>query len=134
MSHANARFTPAGRLLMVQRIEAGMPQAHVARQMGLSRATVAKWWRRWCAEGEAGLVDRSSRPHRSPRRTPARVEERICRLRRSTRRGPVYLSARTCGCPKWCRGWSGGIFVFVDEAIAAGRSDESRGQCAETAC
>ena len=81
MSHANARFTPAGRLLMVQRIEAGMPQAHVARQMGLSRGTVAKWWRRWCEEGEAGLVDRSSRPHRSPRRTAARVEERICRLR-----------------------------------------------------
>ena len=91
MSHANARFTPAGRPLIIQRIEAGMPQAHVARQMGLSRGTVAKWWRRWCAEGEAGLVDRSSRPRNSPRRTPARVEERICRLRRSTRRRPVYL-------------------------------------------
>ena len=37
MSHANARITPAGRLLIVQRIEAGMPLAHVARQMGLSR-------------------------------------------------------------------------------------------------
>ena len=95
MSHANARFTPAGRLLMIQRIEAGMPQAHVARQMGVSRGTVAKWWHRWCEHGGAGLVDRSSRPHRSPRRTPARLEERICRLRRSTRRGPVYLSART---------------------------------------
>ena len=95
MSHANARFTPAGRLLMVRRIEAGMPQAHVARQMGVSRGTVAKWWHRWCEHGEAGLVDRSSRPHRSPRRTGAKVEERICRLRRSTRRGPVYLSART---------------------------------------
>ena len=56
MSHANARFTPAGRLLVVQRIEAGMPQAHVARQMGLSRGTVAKWWHRWLEEGEAGLV------------------------------------------------------------------------------
>ena len=33
-----------------------------------------------------------------------------------------------CGCPKPCRGWSGGMFVFVDEAIAAGRSDESKGQ------
>ncbi len=95
MSHANARLTPAGRLLMVQWIEAPMPQAHVAVQMGLSRATVAKWWHRYVAEGEAGLVDRSSRPHRSPRRTPARLEERICRLRISTRRGPVYLSART---------------------------------------
>ncbi len=95
MSHANAGLTPAGRLLMVQRVEAGMPQAHVAAQMGLSRGTVAKWWRRWCEHGEAGLVDRSSRPRCSPRRTDARVEERICRLRRSTRRGPVYLGART---------------------------------------
>ncbi|MYJ81549.1 MAG: IS481 family transposase [Acidimicrobiaceae bacterium] len=41
------------------------------------------------------MADRSSRPHSSPRRTPARVEERVCRLRRSTRRGPVYLGART---------------------------------------
>ena len=60
-----------------------MPQAHVARQMGLSRGTVAKWWHRWLAEGEAGLVDRSSRPRRCPRRTDARLEERVCRLRRS---------------------------------------------------
>ncbi len=82
MSHANAPFTPAGRLLMVQRIEGGMPQAHVAAQMGLSRSTVAKWWNRWLAHGEAGLVDRSSRPRRSPRRTSAAVEERVCRLRR----------------------------------------------------
>ena len=57
MSHANARLMPAGRLLMVQRIEAGMPQAHVASQMGLSRGTVTKWWRRWCEGGEAGLAD-----------------------------------------------------------------------------
>jgi hypothetical protein len=68
MSHANARFTPAGRLLIVQRVEGGMPQDHVAGQMGLSLATVAKWWHRWVEHGEAGLVDRSSRPHRSPRR------------------------------------------------------------------
>ena len=40
-------------------------------------------------------MDRSSRPHRSPRRTAARVVERICRLRTSTRRGPVYFGART---------------------------------------
>ena len=47
------------------------------------------------AEGEAGLVDRSSRLRRCPGRTPASVEERIWRLRRSTRRAPVHLSART---------------------------------------
>ena len=95
ISHANARLTPAGRLLLVERIEAGTTQAEVARQMGLSRGTVAKWWHRWCSEGEAGLVDRSSRPHRSPARTAGKVEERICRLRRSTKRGPAYLAART---------------------------------------
>ena len=33
-----------------------------------------------------------------------------------------------CGCPKSCRGWSGGMFVFVDEALTAGRSDKLRGQ------
>ena len=53
MSHANARFTPAGRLLMVQRIEAGMPQAHVARQMACLVA-------RWLSGGAAGV--RRARP------------------------------------------------------------------------
>ena len=95
MSHGNARLTPAGRLLLVRRVAAGEPQAEATRQMRLSRGTVAKWWRRWVEFGDAGLVDRSSRPDRSPRRTDAATEERICRLRRSTKRGPVYLSART---------------------------------------
>ena len=81
MSHANVRLTPTGRLLLVQRIQRSMSQAEVVRQMRLSRGTVAKWWHRWCVEGEAGLVDRSSRPLRSPRRTDAGVEQRICRLR-----------------------------------------------------
>ena len=97
MPHANARLTPAGRLLLVERIEAGTTQAEVARQMGLSRGTVANWWHRWCSEGEAGLVDRSSRPHRSPTRTAAKVEERICRLRRSTKRARrIWLCAPEC--------------------------------------
>ena len=94
MSHANARLTPRGRLLLVQRIEAGAPQAHVAAQMRLSRATVSKWWNRWQAYGEAGLEDRSSRPHRSPRRTDPAVEERVCRLRRQRRWGPARIAAR----------------------------------------
>ena len=94
MSHANARFTPAGRLLIVQRIEGGMPQAHVAAQMGLSRSTVAKWWNRWVEHGEAGLQDRSSRPHRSPRRTDSKTEEQVCRLRRQKRWGPARIAAR----------------------------------------
>ncbi len=42
MSHSDAHLTPIGRLVVVQRIQAGMPQAHVAVQMGLSQATVDK--------------------------------------------------------------------------------------------
>ncbi len=79
---------------MVQRIEGGMPQAHVAAQMGLSRSTVAKWWHRWVEHGEAGLQDRSSRPRRSPRRTDARTEEQVCRLRRQKRWGPARIAGR----------------------------------------
>ena len=92
MSHRNARLTPAGRQILVDRIAAGSPIAHVAAQMHSSRATVSKWWHRWLDEGPVGLEDRSSRPHRSPRRTPARVEERICRLRRSRKWGPARIS------------------------------------------
>ena len=62
MSHGNARLTPAGRLLLVQRVAAGELQAEATRQMRLSRATMAKWWGRWVEHGDAGLTDRSSQP------------------------------------------------------------------------
>lgn len=68
--------------------------------MGLSRGTVAMWGHRYWAEGEAGPVDRSSRPHRSPKHTDHVLEHRICRLRASTKCGPVYLPART-EVPPW---------------------------------
>ena len=95
MSHRNARLTPTGRRIMIERIAAGTPQAHVAQQMLVSRATVSKWWRRWLAEGDEGLEDRSSRPRRSPTRTAKRVEDRVCRLRRSKRWGPRMISMHT---------------------------------------
>ncbi len=77
MSHANARLTPAGRLILVQRIATGRPPAHVAAEMGISRARAYKWWGRWRAEGEAGLLDRPSRARSHPRRTLACTETRI---------------------------------------------------------
>jgi transposase InsO family protein len=95
MSHRNAPLTPAGRKILVDRIGSGRPIAHVAAEMGVSRPTATKWWRRWLAEGDAGLEDRSSRPHRSPKRTPRRVEERIVRLRRSRKWGPARISMHT---------------------------------------
>ena len=43
MSHRNARTTFQGRLLIVQRHQAGWPQAHIAKAMGVSRKCVKKW-------------------------------------------------------------------------------------------
>ncbi len=95
MSHGSARLTPTGRRVTIERIVAGTPQAHVAEQMCVSRATASKWWSRWLAEGDADLEDRSSRPHRSPTRSSRRVEDRVCRLRRSKRWGPRMISMHT---------------------------------------
>lgn len=94
MSHANARLTPAGRLVMVQRIGAGRPVAHVAAEMGVSRTTAWRWWRRYQQLGRAGLVDRPSRALTHPRRTPPCVETRVRIARMLSRRGPVWIGHR----------------------------------------
>ena len=92
--HRNARLTPLGRQLLVRRVLAGRPAAHVAAEMGVSRATAYKWLRRFDREGEAGFEDRSSRPRRSPRRTPVELEVQICALRRARKFGPVGIGYR----------------------------------------
>ena len=95
MSHAKAKLTPAGRLLLVERIELeGWPPAHAAKMCGVSRATAYKWLARWRAEGIGGLKDRSSRPHSMPSKTTPEVEARVCELRRSWRRGPHLIGGR----------------------------------------
>lgn len=93
MSHGNARTTVHGRKLIVARYRAGWRKAHIAAAMGISRKCVRTWISRYEAEGEAGLVDRSSRPHTSPTKTPGGVEERIVELRRRERRGPSWIGA-----------------------------------------
>ena len=95
MSHRNARLTVHGRLLIVQRHQARWKQAHIAAAMGVSRKCVKTWIDRYVAEGEAGLHDRSSRPHSMPRRTSPEVEARVVALRRRERRGPDWISAET---------------------------------------
>jgi transposase InsO family protein len=95
MAHANARLTVHGRLLIVQRHQAGWPGAHIAAAMGVSRKTVGYWIARWKAEGLAGLHDRSSRPHRSPTRTSPAIEDELIRLRHTERLGRDELAART---------------------------------------
>ncbi|MFJ6841058.1 IS481 family transposase [Streptomyces griseoluteus] len=91
MPHRNARLTVFGRRLLVERVRSGRPVAHVAAEMGISRATAHKWIRRWRTEGEAGLLDRSSRPHTTPHRTTSAVEDRVCELRQSRKLGPARI-------------------------------------------
>ena len=91
MAHRKARLTVFGRQLLVARVEAGWPVAHVAEQLGISRATAYKWVRRHRAEGPAGLEDRSSRPKRSPRRLSPTSEAEILAARATWRYGPDRL-------------------------------------------
>ena len=93
MGHRNARLTVHGRRLLVRRVRGeGMPVAHVAKAMGVSRQCAHRWVARFDAEGDAGLEDRSSRPHSSPTRTSADVEQQVVAARNRLRVGPDRLS------------------------------------------
>ena len=92
MSHRNARLTALGRRLLVERVrEQGMPVAHVAKAMGVSRQCAHRWVARFDAEGLAGLEDRSSRPRSTPTRTAAEIEDRVLAARVEHRRGQDWL-------------------------------------------
>jgi transposase InsO family protein len=96
--HRNAPLTPAGRLLLCRRIEAGWPVAHAAAAMGISRDRAYVWWRRYQAEGVAGLEDRSSRPHHFPTQIRPGLERRIVTVRQNRGLGPARI-AGILGCP-----------------------------------
>ena len=87
--HENARSTPHGRRLMIRRLAEGWTIAAVAAAAGVDAKTVRKWRRRDTAEGDAGLADRSSRPHHSPTRLSAPAEAEIETLRRQRLSGPA---------------------------------------------
>ena len=92
MSHANARLTVHGRRLLVERVRGeGQPVAHVAKAMGVSRQCAHRWVDRFDAEGDAGLFDRSSRPHTTPTRTSAEDEGRVLAARAEHRKGQDWL-------------------------------------------
>jgi transposase len=80
--HKNARLTPIGRERLVRQVESGQTPETAARNAGVCPRTARKWLARYRAEGVAGLQDRSSRPHRLHRPTPAVTMERIEALRR----------------------------------------------------
>jgi transposase InsO family protein len=88
--HKNARLTPQGRLLLVERItQQGWTAPQAAHAAGLSLSRTYRWLARYRCGGAAALTDRSSAPQRCPNRTsPERVAE-IERLRRQRLSGPV---------------------------------------------
>jgi transposase InsO family protein len=96
-AHENARSTPRGRMLMIDRLRSGWSVNRVAAAAGVCPATARKWRDRFAAEGADGLRDRSSRPHRSPARLPPDTAARIEALRRQRRSGPAI--ARALGLP-----------------------------------
>ena len=96
--HANAALGPAGRLALVEAIESGMTLRAAAAALNVAPATAHRWWHRFRAAGEQErrlgrwLQDRSSRPHRQPRRLSGAEEEPILRARRETGLGPGRLA------------------------------------------
>jgi transposase InsO family protein len=83
--------------LVLRITDGGYTIARAAEAQGVSRATAAKWLRRFRLEGAAGLLDRSSRPKVSPRRLDERAERAILAARQASRYGPhrlAYLTGR----------------------------------------
>jgi transposase InsO family protein len=92
VADANARLTPAGRMILCQRIATGRPVAHVAAEMGISCTCAYRWWTRYHQHGPAGLIDRPSRAQQHPHRTPARLGAAILELRQSRKLGPARIA------------------------------------------
>ena len=81
--HANARLSPIGRRLLIERVEGeGWTVLSAAESAGVSERTARKWIARWRAEGEPGLLDRSSAPVVVANRVDERRVEAIAALRR----------------------------------------------------
>ncbi len=93
--HANAALTPRARLRLAQLIvDEHWPVATAAQRFQVSWPTAKRWAGRYESEGETGMVDRSSRPHHSPRATPQPVLRKIVHLRWKQRLGPIGIAAR----------------------------------------
>ena len=94
-THANAALTPRARLRLARLIveqQWSIPRA--AERYDVSWRTAKKWADRYRAEGPVGMVDRSSRPHHQPNRTPAPMVRKIVHLRWKQRLGPIQIGDR----------------------------------------
>jgi transposase InsO family protein len=75
-------------------VEDGWPLRRAAERFQVSHNTARRWAERYRQLGVAGMVDRPSRPHRSPNRTPIRLERKVLHLRRKKRLGPAAIAGR----------------------------------------
>jgi transposase InsO family protein len=95
-SHKHARLTPKGRALLVSRVlDEGWTVADASLAAGVSQRTSYKWLARFRAEGERGLLDRSSRPVRCPRGLSVEEQHALEALRRQ--RWPLWRIAMQAG-------------------------------------
>jgi len=92
MSHRNAPLSETGRLRLARCVvEEGWTLRRAAERFQVAVTTAARWAGRYRELGEAGMADRSSRPHHSPHRTPTRTERRIIKVRVVRRWGPARI-------------------------------------------
>jgi transposase InsO family protein len=81
--HGNARTCPKSRRLLVERVtKQGWSITSAAHAAGVSERTVYRWLKRWRQEGVEGLLDRSSRPRRTPTQLPDGTVRAIGALRK----------------------------------------------------
>src|SRR5512144_2698851 len=93
--HRNAKTNVYQRQLLIARVRRqGWTYRRAAEAAGVSVRTVAKW----LAREATTLADRSSRPHRQPRRVPVRLERAIVRLRRT--RATAWQISRALRVPR----------------------------------
>lgn len=96
MSHANAALTPRARLKLARLVvDQDWPVARAAERYDVSWPTAKRWADRYRQLGPDGMRDKSSRPHRSPNRTPQPLVRKIVHLRWKHRLGPVQIAAKT---------------------------------------
>ncbi len=94
--HKNAPWTAVSRERLARMvIEGGVRLGPAAARFSVSSKTAAKWVARYRRLGDAGLADRSSRPHLSPRQTSSLLVEKVLALRRGHM--PGYEIARRTG-------------------------------------
>lgn len=90
--HPNAPLTPVGRLRMVRCVlDQGWTVEAASERFQVDPKTVRKWRDRYLSEGGAGLYDRSSRPHRSPGRTPEATRRAVLECRANRRFGAAHI-------------------------------------------